>query len=565
MSRKRKAAANIDIPMQDHLRVYHAGLYGRLSVLDNGKVDGDSLESQIDLMERYVAERPYLRYVKLYQDNGFTGTNFRRPGWDRLMQDVLSGEIDCIIVKDLSRLGRNYIETGTFLEKECPRLGLRFISINDGYDSASTDANVVLTAALKNIVNDFYAKDISRKVCTSLAIKRELGEYIGHYAPYGYQKDPQNKNHLVVDPVTAPTVLQIYQWRAGKMSYGAIMRRLNESDIPSPGRYRFENGIITNNNKQGSALLWNRHVLKDILQNPVYLGNLQQGKRRMCLYRGIPEHNVPADEWSVSYGTHESIIPEDLFRKVQDYNEQQRSAYRSNYGRHADLPKAENPYRSILVCPDCGKQLKMHRSLANDGSRAYYAYVCPTFLEHREKGCSRKFIRAADLDQIVLETLKLHMALFLDTTEVLRGLLRKDLQSLQRRVSADTCEALKKQIARKSSLSAALYSDWKEGILTSEEYSYARKAYAQELEELKRRLQEESAKGNRLEEKVSMADTWKKKIDDYQNCSIVTREMVNALIHSMTVDSDGNVSICFHFDGVRESLAKEIELLQGAA
>lgn len=565
MSRRGKTAACADIAAGDHLRVYNTGLYVRLSVADNGKADGDSLEAQISLMESYASERPYLRYVRLYQDNGFSGTNFRRPGWDQLMRDVLSGEIDCIVVKDLSRLGRNYIETGAFLEREFPRLGIRLISVNDGYDSASADANASLTAALKNIVNDFYAKDISRKVCTSLAVKRQRGEYVGHYAPYGYRKDPQNKNHLVPDPVTAPVVLQIFKWRAEKMGYGAIARRLNEMDIPSPGRYRFENGIVTNNNKRGSALLWSRHVLTTILSSPVYSGNLQQGKRRASLYQGVPEHNVSPEEWSLSYGTHEPIVPEELFSEVQAYNERQRGAYFSNYGKYSDLPRPDNPYRSRLVCPDCGKQLKLQRYLAKDGSRAYYAYVCPTFSEHREIGCSRKFIRAAELDRAVLASLRLHMALFLDTEEVLRMLARKVLQSPRRRDSEETCRTLKKQIERKSSLSAALYSDWKEGILTREEYTYARQSYARQLEQLRRRLEEETARQKLPVEKMSAADTWKKKIAQYRNCTAVTSELAETFIHSISVDSDGNVNICFHLDGVRKALEKEIGRLRGAA
>ena len=173
--------------------VYNAGLYGRLSVLDNGKTDGDSIESQIDLMERYVAERPYLHRAGLFVDNGYSGTDFARPDWDRLMEAVRAGEINCIVVKDLSRFGRNYIETGQLLEKVFPRLGIRFISINDGYDSALLNSTDELAASLKNIVNDYYAKDISLKSHSALDGKRRRGEFVGGYAPHGYQKDPQNK------------------------------------------------------------------------------------------------------------------------------------------------------------------------------------------------------------------------------------------------------------------------------------------------------------------------------------------------------------------------------------
>ena len=370
---------------------------------------------------------------------------------------------------------------------------------------------------------------------------------------------------MIVDPETAPVVLQIYEWRAEKMGYGAITRRLNERDVPSPGRYRFEHGIITNNNKQGSALLWNRHVLTDILKNPVYIGRLQQGKRRASLYQGIPEHDAPADEWDVSCGTHDAIIPDALFWRVQEYNEQQRTIYRANYGRHSDLPRPENPYGAKLTCPDCGKQLKLNRYLANDGSRAYYAYVCPTFLEHREMGCSKKSIRSGELDQAVLETLKLHMSLFLDREKVLRSLMGRKALSPRQKQSERACDVLRKQIERKSGMSAALYSDWKEGILTREEYDYAKQTYSQEIRELKQRLEEELSDGKRTEETLSMAEMWGARIKNYQDTDSVTRDLVDAFIASISVDTKGAVKICFRFDDARELLSQEIRRLQEAA
>lgn len=277
MARKKRVHAS---PMRPEIQgaLWVAGLYGRLSVLDNGKVDGEPIESQIAIIEQYVAGHPELKIVERYIDNGYTGTNFDRPNWERMMADVKSGRINCIIVKDLSRLGRNYIETGRFLERICPKLGIRFISVNDNYDTAEIKSQDEFAASLKNIVNDYYAKDISLKSGSALKAKRQRGEYIGSYAPHGYLKDPSNKNHLIINPETAPVIQQIYQWRAEGLGYGTITRMLNERGIPSPGRYRFEHGIVTNNNKKGSSLLWNRHALTDILRNIVYIGHLAQGK-----------------------------------------------------------------------------------------------------------------------------------------------------------------------------------------------------------------------------------------------------------------------------------------------
>lgn len=567
MARKRRkadAGTAAHEPLDD-LQVFEAGLYGRLSVLDNGKLDGDSLETQISLMEGYVSQRPYLRYVKLYQDNGYTGTNFDRPAWDELMQDVKAGRINCIVVKDLSRLGRNYIEAGEFLEKECPKLGVRFISINDGYDSASLNSSEELAAALKNIINDYYAKDISRKSCSALAVKRRNGEYLGSYAPYGYQKDPANKNHLLIDPVTAPVVRRIYEWRAAGDGYGTIARRLNEQDIPSPGRYRFEQGIVTNNNKKGSSLLWNRHVLSDILKNPVYIGHLVQGKCRASLYQGIPVHTAPKGEWEISYHTHEAILPEDLFQAVQCFNEGQSKAYFDNYGKYSALPKETNPYRGKLVCADCGAQMKLYRALAKGGTRGYYSYLCPTYEEHRELRCTKKSIRSSALNAAVISALKTQIELFLDAEQVLAGLVSEKRCTPVEDKRKVECAMIERQLARKKSLSAALYSDWKTGVLTYDEYCFAKEQYAQELAALERQRLERKSVYEAVAEQTDCACQWVEKIRAYQDAEQMTKELVDAFITCVRVDRNNEVSICFSFEKDREMLERAIKRLRKEA
>ena len=233
VSRKRK-----NIPTNETAsHIWRTALYVRLSVEDNGK-DADSIENQIAFLESYVSGCPDLSKVELFVDNGYTGTNFQRPEFNRMMETVQAGVIDCIVVKDLSRLGRNYIETSQFVEKICPFYGLRFIAVNDSFDTSAVTNAAQLSMALSNIVNDYYAKDISRKVTSALQTKMERGDYIGNYAPHGYCKDPENKNHLVIDPETAPVIRQIFQWRSEGVSYMGINRRLNEAGIPSPGQYR---------------------------------------------------------------------------------------------------------------------------------------------------------------------------------------------------------------------------------------------------------------------------------------------------------------------------------------
>lgn len=545
MARKKRVHAS---PMRPEIQgaLWVAGLYGRLSVLDNGKVDGEPIESQIAIIEQYVAGHPELKIVERYIDNGYTGTNFDRPNWERMMTDVRSGRINCIIVKDLSRLGRNYIETGRFLERICPKLGIRFISVNDNYDTAEIKSQDEFAASLKNIVNDYYAKDISLKSGSALKAKRQRGEYIGSYAPHGYLKDPSNKNHLIINPETAPVIQQIYQWRAEGLGYGAITRMLNERGIPSPGRYRFEHGIVTNNNKKGSSLLWNRHALTDILRNIVYIGHLAQGKCTASLARGIPVHRTPESEWDIAYHTHDPIISEELFNQVQEINRSRADAYNANYGACSHLPKGDNPYRERLVCADCGTQMKLYRNLSKNHKKAYFTYICPTYEEHQELRCTKKTIRSNDLDAMVLKTLKIQMELFCDAQQVLERLSKKQ-PKFPAHTEENELQQLEQQVKRKQGYATSLYADYRTGLLTREEYTFARGKYQEEVAALQGRISQLQERLTLTSQVSDCAKSWMALIEQYKSAEIVSRELVTAFISEIRLSADGSIKVSFLF------------------
>ena len=545
MARKKRVHASPMLPeVQGPL--WNAGLYGRLSVLDNGKVDGEPIESQIAIIEQYVAGHPELKIVERYIDNGYTGTNFDRPNWERMMADVKSGRINCIIVKDLSRLGRNYIETGRFLERICPKLGIRFISVNDNYDTAEIKSQDEFAASLKNIVNDYYAKDISLKSGSALKAKRQRGEYIGSYAPHGYLKDPSNKNHLIINPETAPVIQQIYQWRAEGLGYGTITRMLNERGIPSPGRYRFEHGIVTNNNKKGSSLLWNRHALTDILRNIVYIGHLAQGKCTASLARGIPVHRTPESEWDIAYHTHDPIITEELFNQVQEINRSRADAYNANYGACSHLPKGDNPYRERLVCADCGTQMKLYRNLSKNHKKAYFTYICPTYEEHQELRCTKKTIRSNDLDAMVLKTLKIQMELFCDAQQVLERLSKKQ-PKFPAHTEENELQQLEQQVKRKQGYATSLYADYRTGLLTREEYTFARGKYQEEVAALQGRISQLQERLTLTSQVSDCAKSWMALIEQYKSAEIVSRELVTAFISEIRLSADGSIKVSFLF------------------
>lgn len=534
------------LPTAEQPIFYKAAIYARLSVEDNGK-GSDSLESQIEFLEGFIASQPDLEKAAVYSDNGFTGTNFQRPAFDQMLNAVRRGEINCVVVKDLSRLGRNYVETGEFLEKVCPFLGLRFIAVNDSYDSEKTTGNSQLSASLSNIINDLYAKDVSRKVSSALKTKMTKGDYIGKWEKYGYLKDPENKNHLIVNPETAPVVQIIYTWRSEGMSYMGINRRLNEMKIPSPGQYKADRGIVTNNNQKPNRILWNRHVITDILSDPVYLGHLVQHRSGQSLYAGIPFSRMDEREWIIAENTHEPIISEALFYRVQDINRAALKTARENHGKYDDLPKAENIYKGKLVCADCGAQMKLHRSFSKKRDRVYFTFNCPVYAEHGKMGCTGKSKRKADLDDAVLYAIRAQMDVFLDSAAVLRALLEQkqsakiDNSAKQRRKSLDN------QSRRLRECVSELYKDMKDGLLTNDEYSAQRQRYQSRITELETQQAELEQTIEEAERTLSIGKRWADIVIEYSEATELSEAMLNACVERIRVHSDGSIEIKFNY------------------
>jgi DNA invertase Pin-like site-specific DNA recombinase len=287
----------------------------RLSVKDKNKDESDSIMNQENFLRGYIAERPELHIKGVFTDNGETGTTFERPAWNSLMRECHEGRINCIVVKDLSRVGRNYIETGDFLERILPVAGVRLIAVNDRYDSIYLTDGARLVSSIKNLVNDIYAKDISRKVSSAMRTKQEKGEFLGRYAAYGYLLDPGNKKKIIINPETAPVVRRIFEMKAIGLGNGAICKQLNAEGIPCPLRYRYLAGLTQNNKYAGTV--WIVSTVAVILKNPLYLGHMTQGKQRRSICDGIKQRKTTPDEWIIVPDTHEPIITQALFDRAK--------------------------------------------------------------------------------------------------------------------------------------------------------------------------------------------------------------------------------------------------------
>ncbi len=309
-SRKNLVEAAVK-PAAESMKLWQAALYIRLSVeFNSGR--GDSLETQRQIMEAYAALQPDIAVVEVYVDNGITGRSFERPAFEKLLADVDSGKINCIHVKDLSRLGRSTIDTGYYIEKYFPLRHVRFIAVNDQYDSEEADNSSHILVPLKNMMNEAYAADISKKVWAQQRQSMKEGAFVGGRPPYGYKKAPDNCHKLLVNEETAPIVRQIFRWAAEGTALGQIVRRLNERGVLTPGLYMVKCGMAQSSKCAGGGK-WTTWTVQRILVDQVYLGDMVQGKSKVVGHKQFP---VPPEEWIRVHNTHEPIISRELFAKV---------------------------------------------------------------------------------------------------------------------------------------------------------------------------------------------------------------------------------------------------------
>lgn len=563
MARKSRKQTVMQTPEGVHAdcKVYRTALYARLSADENHRDAGTTIENQLCLLREYVKERPYLQVISEYSDDGVTGTVFDRPSFNRMITDMRAGKIDCIIVKDLSRLGRNYLEAGDYLEKIFPFFGVRFIAVTDGYDSSSSDITEDgLIVPLKNLINDIYAKDLSRKVSSAFRVRQKQGKFVGSEAPYGYMKDTDDHNLLVVDEEVRDTIKSIFQRRADGESLTAIVRKLNADGIPCPSRYKYLKGRVKTD-RSGSGL-WTVSTLDRLLENPVYVGDMEQGINRTALYMGVKSHMTPAGERIYVKNTHEPIIERDIFEKIAGRKKAEREKFHNSYGVHDKISDEPDLLKGLLVCADCGKAMTLWRDRSGaklKPPRVYYKYICQTYQSLGEKGCKRKRLTKKDVEKAVEEALRVHMKLFLDS--------RKALEELNHTEQAGQIrEGYRKEIAearrrkkKAEQRAGSLYNDYADGLLGESDYLYAKEKYLNDaaaeeqrisgLQKMQEKYGKEHKEYHRLEALV----------EKYRDFDSLTEEIVHSLIDRILVYSDERIEICFRFKDELERLEQAVE------
>ncbi|NBH32304.1 hypothetical protein D3Z58_01725 [Clostridiaceae bacterium] len=541
-------------------KVCQTALYVRLSVLDSGKKDSDIVETQEALLRQFLEGKPCFSIFDVYVDNGETGVDFKRDGFERLMEDVRAGRIDCIVVKDLSRFGRNYIEAGEYLEKVFPFLGVRFIAVNDGYDSADPASADGLSLHLKNLVNDVYARDISAKISPALRGKQMRGEFIGTWAAYGYIKSKEDKHKIVVDPNTAPVVRDIFAWRLVGTSYQKIARRLTEQGIPSPGQYRYMQGIVKDRRFADSP--WRIETVKQILANEVYLGHMVQGRKRESLFQGQKQKFLPREEWFIVRNTHEAVIDQKTFDEVQKLNSLKKQEYWQKQERFSGVENTENLLKGLVYCGDCGTKLVRYKNIRENKRKKpqlhiWYNYICPIHAGNQDL-CGFGTIRELELLDTVSEAVNIQVSLA-EEMERKAASLRFESPARQERgrLEIQISEA-ESELRRTKRHRESLYDDYADRLMSERDYIYAQNRYKEKEAALQERLSELKRSCQSIHEEEPSENPWLKTMLRFRGQTGLTREMAAALIEKIIIYSSTAVKIEFRFSDAFRQLEETL-------
>ena len=551
MARKTRKAESTQTVTEVSEVMFNTALYIRLSVVDSGKKDSESIINQQEMLKQYVAVRPELVLKKVFVDNGETGVDFVRPAWNDLMSDCRVGKINCIIVKDLSRVGRNYIETGELLDKIFPLLGIRLIAVNDGYDNINLTTGEQLVANLKNLVNDIYAKDISRKVSASVQSRRSQGLFTGAYPMYGYLKDPADKHRLIVDTETAPIVRQIFQWKADGMGSAAICRRLNDAGVLSPNTYRFRKGIVTNRKYENS--MWSITGVHGILRTPMYLGHMTQGKSDMSLAEGRTKKTlVNESDWVVVKDTHEPIVTQEIFDLAHTVMDCRTMSYKSVQGKNSDVTSPQ-VLKGLIYCADCGAPLVLNKKVKDD-KYVYWTYQCRT--HNTIMTCPRKYVHEANVVQAVYDAIRIEIQKCANISGII-GKLNNENGHKKRLARYETeIEEAGREIKRIASLRQAVYEDFAAKVLTASEYQFATGKYDADTVKQQQRL--DAAQRDKLEfEHISTPiNKWIAAFSRFMDAKELSADMAQALLERVEISNYNKISVVFKFRDELTAIAK---------
>lgn len=532
------------------IRRWRLGEYIRLSKEDlkKGKDDSNSVKNQRDLLNDFYQKHiEEFESVSEYVDDGHTGTDANREDFQRLLADVMSGKINCVVVKDLSRFARNYSDAGSLIDNLFVQMGVRFISLAENVDSFTNPDSVSnIIVPITNVMNDNYCYQTSKKIRQVFDYKRRNGQYIGAFAPYGYIKHPKDKHKLIVDPDAAETVKLIFSLFLQGTSKRAIALHLNEHGVPSPSAYKLLKGLPVSTRGYDEPM-WGGRMIHAILTNPTYTGDLAQGRSRVKSYKVHQIETVPREEWVEVAGTHEAIIDYETFDKVQALLK--RDTRTSPEGRKVHL------FSGFLKCADCGRAVTRCVSKNN---HVYYA--CSTYKNRSRTACTMHSIKHERLEAAVLFGIQYQVHLAVSYSEAIARINSAPTKKSQSFRLDELITTKEKELAKITRYKQSLYQDWKDGEITQQDYRSMKADYERQIAALSDVLERLTAERAELANGVDNEHPALVAFMKYQNIDKLTREALIDLVDHIKVYENGNISVKCKFADEFRKIAEYIEI-----
>lgn len=529
-------------------KIWKAGLYLRLSREDDVvKNESDSISSQRALLNKFVAQNPDIQIDDFYIDDGYSGTNFDRPDFQRMLAKIKTGDIDCVIVKDLSRFGRNTIESSNYIEVIFPILKVRFISLLDNVDTFldPNSANGLLVP-FKNIMNDEYVRDLSTKVKTAQKSYMRQGLFIGAFACYGYEKSKEDRHKLVVDAEASQVVKIIYKMFLNGSSLSAIAKFLNDNEILTPFEYKKSKGYKYKNPNQSKYHIWTASAVQRILSNRMYVGDMVQGTRTTISYRNHKIIKKSSEEWCIVPNTHEAIISREDFDKVRLRLEENKT-------------KFIKPFRTYILgglvrCGDCGKVLQT--CICNEKSLlGKYYYRCPTYMMTKGKICTKHSIRNDVLEKLVFDIVKKYIDISVNIQHIIQ-IINLKKSNVSSNIEKEHIKSDNELKSLKDSLTV-LYIKFKSGEITENDYLKQRDIATQKINLLENQLIAICSNINKNVEfeNNKFITTFAK----YKGFTSLTKEMANELIERILIYENKHIEVEFNFQDEFEAISMYLD------
>jgi len=540
-------------PCPQNAMRWNLAKYIRLSKedLNRGHDDSNSVVNQKRLLDDYYKQHmDEFDDFDTYVDDGCPGTDTNRADFQRLLADIYSKKINCVIVKDLSRLSRNYTDAGGLIDNLFVQMNVRFISLAENIDShKDPDSVSSILVPITNVMNDQYCAQTSKKIRQVFDYKKRNGEFIGSYAPYGYIKDPNDRHALLVDPEAAEVVKQIFTMFLDGMAAKAIVFYLNDHGVMCPSVYKQSQGLKYSCPNHQVRPMWSTITVNTILKNPVYLGDMVQGRNRVKSYKIHKTERVPEEDWIVVQNTHEPIIERENFAKVKELLKRDT--------RTSPNQKQLYLFSGFLRCADCGRAMSR---IASKGIYVYYQ--CGTYKSLSKKACTMHSIKSSNLETAVLYSIRQQAYLAVSYVKIIAQINVSPFKKNQSKRLCEQISSKEKELAKIMRYKQGLYQDWKDGEITHNDYRHMCEDYELQTEEIQRVLDNLKAEQYEFENGIDPENPFLTAFEKYENIDKLTREILIELIDVIKIYEGGDISIKFKFSDELHKIVEYIEVQQ---